>query len=87
MKQETGEGITVTVGDEIEVENRIGYTVRGVVATVDFYDGGGWQIEIDKANVQGGYSSWKQRYDGGRITKLNGKVLDLPKMDADQVRR
>jgi hypothetical protein len=36
----------------------------------------GWYIELKNANVTGGYSYWKQGYDGGRILSINGKKVD-----------
>lgn len=70
----------VNVGDTIEIHAQ-GISVSGEVAVVHWWSEG-WDIEIDKANVQGGYSRWKQWQDGGRIHKLNGKeVIDLSKTE------
>lgn len=66
--------ITVSRGDIITVRAQ-GIAVTGVVATVS-HCSDGWYIEIDEANVPGGWSYWKQPCDGGRITMLNGKVVE-----------
>ena len=68
-------GVEVKKGDSIVIKAQ-GLTVRGKVATVDNYGGDdGWQIEITEANVPGGYSSWKQRFDGGHIAEVNGEAV------------
>lgn len=65
----------VKIGDVIEVISS-GLRITAKVATVDFYDEDGWQIEMEDVGGNHTYRSWKQRHDGGRITKINGK--DVP---------
>lgn len=67
-------GLEVNVGDSIQIATKT-IVVRGVVATVDYWHGSGWDIEIDKANVSGGYSRWKQWQDGGKIVKINDQYV------------
>ncbi len=67
--------VTVNVGDSITIEAK-GIRVTGKVYSVDFWGGNdGWYIELVNANVPGGYSYWKQGFDGGSIVELNGKSL------------
>lgn len=69
-------GVAVNVGDKIEIAAQ-GIIVRGIVVSADWYDSAGWYIEVDNANVDGGYSYWKQREDGGRITKVNDVKIEI----------
>lgn len=67
----------VKINDIIEVK-AAGLLIRARVRTVDFYNEDGWQIEMEDIAFPNTYRSWKQRHDGGRITKINGKeVLDI----------
>ena len=80
----TYKGITVKVGDRITIQGPAA-TVTGKVVTVEHWNfdfdrhgnivGGGWYIQLTEANVQGGFSYWKQGMDGGRITHINGKEI------------
>lgn len=82
--EETYKGVTVKVGDQITIQ-ALARTVTGKVVTVEHWDfdfdhhgniaGGGWYIQLTEANVQGGFSYWKQGWDGGRITHINGKEI------------
>ena len=65
----------VKINDIIEVK-ACGLLIRARVCTVDFYNKDGWQIEMEDVAFPNTYRSWKQRHDGGRITKINGK--DVP---------
>ncbi len=61
--------------DQVEIAAQ-GIIVRGTVLTAQWYgERDGWYIEMDHANVPGGYSYWKQGYDGGRINKVNGLTV------------
>jgi len=65
----------IEVGDSIVVVAQ-GYRVKGTVISVSRWgDDMGWYIEMDNANVPGGYSYWKQYYDGGYIVEHNGKEV------------
>lgn len=70
----------VKIGDVIEVVSS-GLRITAKVATVDFYSEDGWQIEMEDVGGNHTYRSWKQRHDGGRITKINGK--DVPDIDCN----
>lgn len=64
----------VKKGDTIEVKAQ-GMTITGTVYSASHYGESGWYIEIEEANVPGGYSYWKQGSDGGSLTKVNGKEV------------
>jgi hypothetical protein len=71
----TYKGVTVKVGDRITVQAQ-GIAVTGTVVTADHYgEEDGWYIQMTDANVPGGFSYWKQGFDGGRITHINGKEV------------
>lgn len=70
----------VKFDDVIEVVSS-GLRVQCRVSTVDFYGEDGWQIEMMDVNAPYTYRSWKQRHDGGRITKINGK--EVPDVDCN----
>ena len=62
--------------DVIVIEAQ-GIRVVGQVLNVDYWgDDGGWHIEMSPANVPGNYSFWKQREDGGKIVKINDKIIE-----------
>lgn len=64
-------GIIINKGDDITIKAR-GLTVTGKVHSVNWFEDAGWYIEIEEANVPGGYSYWKQHYDGGHVVSVNG---------------
>jgi hypothetical protein len=66
------DGLEVNKGDKIKIRAQ-GINVSGTVVSVDYYGEDGWQIELTDANVPGGYSSWKQREDGGDIIEVSKK--------------
>lgn len=61
-------------GDLIKIKAQ-GITVIGEVYSAEYYDPEGYYIEVTRANVPGGFSYWKQRYDGGKIVSINGKNI------------
>jgi hypothetical protein len=65
--------LTIKKGDFIEVKAQ-GMTVRGTVLYACDWnnDNTGWDIEIGGANIAGGYSHWKQVYDKGFVSMVNG---------------
>jgi len=65
----------VNKGDTVVIAAQ-GIRVRGEVMSAE-YNGprSGWYIELINANVPGGYSYWKQRYDGGKLVSVNDKVI------------
>lgn len=56
-------------GDQITIDAQ-GIVVRGIVYSAQHYPDDGWYIEIEQANVPGGFSYWKQKQDGGRIVDV-----------------
>lgn len=56
----------IAKGDPITISAQ-GIVVKGIVAVAIYWQELGWDIEIEQANVPGGYSRWKQWQDGGRI--------------------
>lgn len=69
------QGVEVVKGDTVVVAAR-GIKVRGVVVEAYWWgEDYGWDLELDQANVPGGYSRWKQKDDGGRIVEVNGKEV------------
>jgi hypothetical protein len=65
----------VNKGDVVTIDAQ-GLLVTGTVYSADWWESGGWYIELTNANVPGGYSYWKQRYDGGDLVIVNGvKVI------------
>lgn len=73
-KMQFGAPFTISKGDRITIAAQ-GIKVTGTVLNADWYDPEGWYIEMNEANVPGGYSYWKQRYDGGKIVAINGKDI------------
>ncbi|MEO2202147.1 hypothetical protein ABGV42_00130 [Paenibacillus pabuli] len=68
--------IEVNRGDRIKIQAQ-GITVIGDVYSANFYAyDGGWYIEVENANVPGGYSYWKQGQDGGKILEINGVPIE-----------
>lgn len=67
-------GREINKGDQVTIKAQ-GITVTGTVCETPHWFGeeDGWYIEMTKANVPGGYSYYKQRYDGGDVVKINGK--------------
>lgn len=72
------QNLEIQKGDSIKVTTRT-LTVKGIVSTFHKYDEG-WDIEIDNANVSGGYCRWKQWQDGGYISELNGQKMGDPEL-------
>jgi hypothetical protein len=67
--------LKVVKGDVVVIKAQ-GITVKGEVLSADYWgDKDGWYIELTKANVPGGYSYWKQRFDGGKLVEVNGKEV------------
>ncbi len=76
--------VDVQPGDRVCIRAQ-GITVCGIVHSASRYsfdfsregkiEGGGWYIEMLKANVPGGYSYWKQGIDGGHIVSVNDKAV------------
>lgn len=64
----------IKVGDRITIA-AMDIKVTGDVVSCSYYRGDGWDIELDNANVPGGWSHWKQWQDGGRIVEINGKEV------------
>lgn len=63
-------------GDIVTVKAQ-GITVTGEVLSANYYKGdGGWYIELNNANVPGGYSYYKQDYDGGDVVEVLRKKGD-----------
>lgn len=60
----------VKVDDVIQVHAQ-GLIIVAKVATVDYYYEDGWQIEMEDIGGQHTYRSWKQRCDGGMLTRVN----------------
>lgn len=66
----------ISKGDVVTIAAQ-GIKVTGEVLSADYWgEKDGWYIELTKANVPGGYSYWKQRYDGGKIVSINGKKVE-----------
>jgi len=60
-KFDIGKGDTVTI-------KAMGRTVTGKAISANFFgEQDGWYIELTEANVPGGYSYYKQSYDGGNV--------------------
>lgn len=70
------EKFKVRKGDVVEIHAQ-GISVIGQVYSADYWKEGGWYIEVVNANVPGGYSYWKQRYDGGFLVKVTSVEGDL----------
>ena len=76
--------LDIQPGDRVCIK-ALGITVCGLVHSANHYGfdrnedgeitGGGWYIELLKANVPGGYSYWKQGIDGGHIISVNDKAV------------
>jgi len=64
------QGRTIHPGDQIIVAAH-GTTVQGTVISAHWFGSSdGWYIEMTRATVPGGYSYWKQRWDGGDIVAI-----------------
>lgn len=64
-------------GDMVTIEAK-GTKVTGkVISACNYGTDGGWYIELGGASVPGNYSYWKQGYDGGNITAINGQPVCL----------
>jgi hypothetical protein len=64
-------GRTINPGDHITVATH-GITVQGTVISAHWFGAeDGWYIEMTAANVPGGYSYWKQRWDGGDVVAIH----------------
>ncbi len=74
MGSVTHEGFTISVGDRITVKAQ-GLKVTGTVVTVEHNGPDGWYIQMNEANVPGGFSYWKQGIDGGKIVEHNNKEV------------
>jgi hypothetical protein len=80
-KQLPGYHLCIAEGDLITITAGV-VEVTGTVSTAHYYNpdrdregrvqGGGWYIELIKANTPGGVSYWKQGIDGGKVTMING---------------
>ncbi len=76
--------LDVQPGDRVCIAAQ-GMVVCGIVHSASHYSfdrnkdgkivGGGWYIELVKANVPGGASYWKQGCDGGHIILINDKAV------------
>lgn len=67
--------VEIKKGDTVSIRAR-GITVTGTVLSANHWgDDGGWYIELDDANVPGGYSYYKQGQDGGNVVKVNGEKV------------
>lgn len=63
-------GRTITPGDQITIAVQ-GTTVQGRVISAHWFGpSDGWYIEMTTTTVPGGYSYWKQRWDGGDIVAI-----------------
>jgi hypothetical protein len=65
--------LQIKEGDLVEISSQ-GRVITGTVISAGFWGWteGGWYIELENANVAGGYSYYKQEFDGGEVTKING---------------
>ena len=52
-----------------------GITVTGEVLSAEHNGKNGWYIELENANVPGGYSYYKQIYDGGDVVGVSKKMV------------
>jgi len=52
-----------------------GITVTGEVLSAEHNGKNGWYIELINANVPGGYSYYKQIYDGGDVVGVSKKMV------------
>jgi len=59
----------ISKGDTVTIKAQ-GMTVKGDVLSAEHYGKDGWYIELINANVPGGYSYYKQRYDGGNVVDV-----------------
>ena len=67
----------VNAGDRVVIEAQ-GRRVSGLVTYRDFDQWNNvWDIELTDANIAGGYSHWKQQFDGGKLVEINGEEVDL----------
>jgi len=60
---------TINKGDTVTIKAQ-GITVTGTVLSAEHYEDSGWYIEMNNTNVPGGYSYYKQRYDGGEVVSV-----------------
>ncbi len=68
------QGRRINPGDEIIVTAQ-GTTVKGIVVSANWFGpSDGWYIEMAPANVPGGYSYWKQGWDGGDVVSVIPKT-------------
>jgi len=51
------------------------YLVNGEVLSAEHNGKNGWYIELENANVPGGYSYYKQIYDGGDVVGVSKKMV------------
>lgn len=70
--------LEIQKGDSIKITTKTS-TVKGTVNVFHKYDEG-WDIEIENANVSGGYCRWKQWQDGGYVSELNGQTMGDPEL-------
>jgi len=65
----------INKGDDVTIKAQ-GITVKGDVLSAEYYEDGGWYIELINANVPGGYSYYKQKYDGGNVVNVQKMVIN-----------
>ncbi len=63
--------LQIRKGSRITIEAR-GRRITGTVTYVDYDRRVGYDIELIDANIAGGYSHWKQQFEGGRIVEVDG---------------
>lgn len=68
--------LTIKPGDYVTIVAQ-GTRVTGTVVSASHYGREGWFIELTDATNNLGYAYWKQYLDGGYVTKINGKAVEM----------
>ena len=70
----TNNNWVISKGDTVTIKAQ-GITVNGEVLSAEHNGKNGWYIELENANVPGGYSYYKQIYDGGDVVGVLKKMV------------